>query len=171
MYLLKTGSSDNGQHTFKKSFFNIIIKHELKLIYPHYIGRPILSQIVKYASHINLEVVFDSYCQRLQNILQHESKYRVIKMSLCTWWLQYRKLQVMFKLSPNQSPDIFWHAELYSWRPCSVQHGPHSECILWWPSSTHQLCGDCSNTLSFSSQPRQKNRAEKDPEILEDIWF
>ena len=23
--------------------------------------------------------------------------YRVIKKSLCTWWLQYRKLQVMFK--------------------------------------------------------------------------
>jgi hypothetical protein len=26
--------------------------------------------------------------------------YRMIKKSLCTWWLQYRKLQVMFKLSP-----------------------------------------------------------------------
>jgi hypothetical protein len=26
--------------------------------------------------------------------------YRVIKKSLCTWWLQYRKLQVLFKLSP-----------------------------------------------------------------------
>jgi hypothetical protein len=26
--------------------------------------------------------------------------YRVIKKSLCTWWLQYRKLQVMFKVSP-----------------------------------------------------------------------
>jgi hypothetical protein len=26
--------------------------------------------------------------------------YRVIKKSLCTWWLQYRKLQVMFKASP-----------------------------------------------------------------------
>jgi hypothetical protein len=25
--------------------------------------------------------------------------YRVIKKSLCTWWLQYRKLQVMFKVS------------------------------------------------------------------------
>jgi len=25
--------------------------------------------------------------------------YRVIKTSLCTWWLQYRKLQVMFKVS------------------------------------------------------------------------
>ena len=24
----------------------------------------------------------------------------VIKMSLCSWWLQYRKLQVMFKVSP-----------------------------------------------------------------------
>jgi hypothetical protein len=28
------------------------------------------------------------------------TKYRVIKKSLCTWWLQYRKLQVMFKVSP-----------------------------------------------------------------------
>jgi hypothetical protein len=26
--------------------------------------------------------------------------YRVIKKSLCTWWLQYRKLHVMFKVSP-----------------------------------------------------------------------
>ena len=26
--------------------------------------------------------------------------YRAIKKSLCTWWLKYRKLQVMFKLSP-----------------------------------------------------------------------
>jgi len=26
--------------------------------------------------------------------------YRVIKKSLCTWWLQYRKLQVMFKVFP-----------------------------------------------------------------------
>jgi hypothetical protein len=26
--------------------------------------------------------------------------YRVIKKSLCTWWSQYRKLQVMFKVSP-----------------------------------------------------------------------
>jgi hypothetical protein len=26
--------------------------------------------------------------------------YRVIKKSLSTWWLQYRKLQVMFKVSP-----------------------------------------------------------------------
>jgi hypothetical protein len=28
------------------------------------------------------------------------SNYRVIKKSLCTWWLQYRKLQVIFKMSP-----------------------------------------------------------------------
>jgi hypothetical protein len=30
--------------------------------------------------------------------------YRVIKKSLCTWWLQYRMLQVMFSV-PRQSPD------------------------------------------------------------------
>jgi hypothetical protein len=28
------------------------------------------------------------------------NKCRVIKKSLCTWWLQNRKLQVMFKVSP-----------------------------------------------------------------------
>jgi hypothetical protein len=27
-------------------------------------------------------------------------KYKVIKKSLCAWWLQYRKLQVIFKASP-----------------------------------------------------------------------
>jgi hypothetical protein len=51
---------------------------------------------------------------------------------------------------PRQSPDIYWHAELYSRRPCSVHHDPHSECILCWPSSNHQLCGDCLNARSFS---------------------
>jgi hypothetical protein len=29
----------------------------------------------------------------------HTYTHRVIKKSLCTWWLQYRKLQVMFKVS------------------------------------------------------------------------
>ena len=32
-------------------------------------------------------------------------------------------------------------------------------------------CADCSNTLSFSSHRRGKNRADKDPEILEAKWF
>ena len=49
---------------------------------------------------------------------------------------------------PRHSQDMYWHAELCSRRLCSVQHGPHSECVLWWPSSNHQLRGDCSNTLS-----------------------
>jgi hypothetical protein len=31
--------------------------------------------------------------------------YRVNKKSLCTWWLQYRKLQVMFKVSPANLQD------------------------------------------------------------------
>jgi hypothetical protein len=35
---------------------------------------------------------------------------------------------------PRQSPDIYWHAELCSRIPCSVERGPHSECILWGPS-------------------------------------
>jgi hypothetical protein len=33
--------------------------------------------------------------------------YRVIKKSLCTWWLQYRKLQVMFKVSPASLRTFF----------------------------------------------------------------
>ena len=57
---------------------------------------------------------------------------------------------------PRQSPDIYWHTELCSRRPCSVYHGPHTECILWWPYSTNQHCGDCWNTLSFSWHPREK---------------
>ena len=32
--------------------------------------------------------------------LVHNIHYRVFKKSLCTWWLQYRKLQVMFIVSP-----------------------------------------------------------------------
>jgi hypothetical protein len=40
--------------------------------------------------------------------------YRVIKKSLCPWWLQHRKLQVMFKLSPTSlqtfidTPNCVW---------------------------------------------------------------
>jgi hypothetical protein len=44
------------------------------------------------------------------------SLYRMIKKSLCIWWLQSRKLQVMFTV-PRQSPDIYWHADLYIQRP------------------------------------------------------
>jgi len=32
---------------------------------------------------------------------------------------------------PRQSPDIYRRTKLCSRRPCSVLHGPHSECILW----------------------------------------
>ena len=58
------------------------------------------------------------------NTFNRHEKYRVIKKFMCTWWLQYRKLQVMFKAPPppkKKSPqDIHWHAELCSRRPCSV---------------------------------------------------
>ena len=62
----------------------------------------------------------------------------------------------MFKVSP---PSVSRHlltrrtvfsrarSELCSRTRCLVEHSPHSECILWWPSSNHSLCGDCSNTL------------------------
>jgi hypothetical protein len=42
---------------------------------------------------------------------QIKRKYRVIKKSLCTRWLQYRKLQVMFKVSPA-SLQIFINTRL-----------------------------------------------------------
>jgi len=62
----------------------------------------------------------------------------------------------MFKVSPA-SLQTFIDTPNCSWRPCSVWHSPHSECILWWPSSAHQLCGDRSNTYTeFLLHPRKK---------------
>jgi hypothetical protein len=40
--------------------------------------------------------------------------YRAIKKYLCTWWLQYRKLQVMLKVSP---------ASLQTWQPTARARG------------------------------------------------
>jgi hypothetical protein len=43
----------------------------------------------------------------VKQIWQHlKQKYRVIKKSLCAWWLWSRKLQVTFKVSPA-SPQTF----------------------------------------------------------------
>jgi hypothetical protein len=43
-------------------------------------------------------------CRRMEKmvgpIVWETKKYRVIKKSPCTWWLQHRKLQVMFKVPP-----------------------------------------------------------------------
>jgi hypothetical protein len=55
----------------------------------------------------------------------------VVKKSLFTWWLQYRKLQVMFKVPPRQSPrhlvtrrtvflKIVFSIARYTFRMCSV---------------------------------------------------
>jgi hypothetical protein len=38
------------------------------------------------------------YCTVISNTVY--SHIQSIKKSLCTWWIQYRKLQVMFKVSP-----------------------------------------------------------------------
>jgi hypothetical protein len=40
------------------------------------------------------------YSSTVRHFLLTASSYRMIKTSLCTWWLQYRTLQVMFKVSP-----------------------------------------------------------------------
>jgi len=44
-----------------------------------------LPQIFQYESHINLEVVFESYCHWLHNTLQHDSKsiFRQDLSALC----------------------------------------------------------------------------------------
>jgi hypothetical protein len=43
--------------------------------------------------------IYQSVSQLFDTINRITWYYRVIKTSLCTWWLQYRKLQVMFKVS------------------------------------------------------------------------
>jgi len=65
----------------------------------------------------------------------------------------------------RQSPDIYWHPELCSQRACSVYHSPHSKCILWWPSSDHQLCGNCSNTVIVRC-----TETFWSPCIMQDMW-
>ena len=107
-------------------------------------------------------------CYRLRTEQKHIQGDQKVSVHLM---ITIQKVTSNVQRVPRHSTDIYWHAELSSRRPCSVQHGPHSECILWWPSSTHQLCGDFSNKLSFSSHPTEEKRAEKDPEILEVKWF
>jgi hypothetical protein len=52
--------------------------------------------------------------------------YRMIKKSLHLM-ITIQKVTSNVQSVPHPSPDICWHAELCSWRPCSVYHGPHSE--------------------------------------------
>jgi hypothetical protein len=59
----------------------------------------------------------------------------------------------MFKVSPASLQTFIYTPD------CVLKdHVQCSEYILWCPSSNHQLCGDCSNTLSFSSHPWEKIR-------------
>ena len=57
-------------------------------------------------------------------------KYRVIKKSLCTWWLQYRKLQVMSKVSPAslQKFAVTPNCVLYDRVQYSTVHIPNVFC-------------------------------------------
>jgi hypothetical protein len=91
----------------------------------------------------------------LQAIVQGDRKVSVHLM------ITIKKVTSNVQSVTHQSPDIYWDAGLCSWRQCSVQHGPHSEYILWRPSSTHQLCGDCSNTLSFLISPQRKQIGQR----------
>jgi hypothetical protein len=57
-----------------------------------------------YATQSSVQGCNDTHRQKI--VISHPSHvvwqqlYRVIKKSLCTWWLQYRNLQVMFNVSP-----------------------------------------------------------------------
>ena len=73
------------------------------------------------------------------------AKYRVVKKSLCTWWLQYRKLQVMFRVSPTSLRTFIDtpNCVLKDRVQYSTVHIPNVFCDCHLP--THQLCGDCSS--------------------------
>jgi hypothetical protein len=105
-----------------------VTKHVLSWVIAHYPSKWLLISVARHAHHNAMSG--HTHLTHPEGMISCDI-YKVIKKSLCTWWLQYRKLQVMFSV-PRQSLDIYWHAELCSRRPCS-------ECILWWPSSNHQL--------------------------------
>jgi hypothetical protein len=57
-------------------------------------------KFVKNKSNIFVEIFF-LFLRLFFGVAAMEGKiYRVIEKTVCTWWLQYRKLQVMFKVSP-----------------------------------------------------------------------
>jgi hypothetical protein len=59
-------------------------------------------------------------------------------MSLCSWWLQYRKLQVMFKASPA-SPQTFIdtpNCVLEDSVRCSCAHFSRAQA-LWWADDSN----------------------------------
>jgi hypothetical protein len=57
-------------------------------------------------------ITFYTYSEYIEDVIvrksrkKHLTKYRVIKMSLCTRWLLCRKLEVMFKVSPPVSRHL-----------------------------------------------------------------
>ena len=90
--------------------------------------------------------------------------YRVLKKSLCTWWLQYIKLQVildewltvlhrsitLFDLQLDaQNSYLFTYNTfikiLYMFRalPCSSSRGLHRNCIYMQPLVLSLSAGDC----------------------------
>jgi len=50
---------------------------------------------------IHVQDTTSTHMQTNWSCLRNRPVYRAIKKSVCTWWLQYRKLQVMFKVSPT----------------------------------------------------------------------
>jgi hypothetical protein len=89
---------------FHMSYYIIICLVWLYSIFPHY---PInVNSLRKNVSAWNM--CFDflySFSQKHFSYLEEFGElcpwtYRVINKSLCTWWLPYRNLKVMFKMSP-----------------------------------------------------------------------
>jgi hypothetical protein len=57
--------------------------------------------------------------------------YRVIKKSLCTWWLQYRKLQVMFKVSHSPvSRHLLTHQTVFSKTVFNIAWSKFQMCFV-----------------------------------------
>jgi hypothetical protein len=71
-------------------------------------------------------VTLTRQCFFLKCVIQGDQKVSVHMMTTIL------KVTSNVQSVPCQSPDIYRHAE----------------CIPWWPT-LNQLCGDCSNTLSF----------------------
>ena len=98
-----------------------------------------------------------------------EGLYRVIKRSLCTWWLHYRKLQVMFKVSPASLQTFIDKPNCVLEDPVqySTVHIPNVycdvhlhliNCVLYWKRQVHRhylitlyinICHTCTRCLCY----------------------
>jgi hypothetical protein len=94
----------------------------------------------------------------------------MIKQSLCTWWLEYRKLQVMFKVSPASLQTII--DTRLTLTPSVICNSNYVNMVNDWNSlnifacflyCNHQVYRDLSITLYFNIQfiPHSKHSASQ----------